>query len=98
MASRIPEDLDRLQADIATKLRGCGAAHQAAGAQVLVELQALWADHDQGIPEVSVRLINSEVTLLIDKILGGSTPVVVRAGVDELVAAWKRLKPRLILP
>jgi hypothetical protein len=98
MASRIPEDLDRLQADLTAKLRGCGAAHQAAGAQVLIELQELWADNTQGIPEASVRLINGEIVPLIDAALKGSSPGVVRAAVDDLVAAWRRLKPRLILP
>ena len=96
--ARIPEDLDRLQADVTNRLRGCGAAHQAAAAQVMAELQWLWSDHDQGISDANIRLINKEISPVIDAVLAGRTPGAVRAAVDDLVASWKRLKPRLNLP
>lgn len=90
MASSIPRDLGRLQADCELRLAGC-PAHRFAARMILWALTEIW-DDEQGIPEEDAAVIDEVLGPRFDRVAASGSAQEAASAVDDLVTAWESLQ------
>ncbi len=90
MPVSIPSDLDRLRADCERRLSAYPVFRFAA----LTIIDSLREEFgEQGMSTADAERLDRELSPLLDAAVAAVTPQQVATAVDDLVTAWKRLRP-----